>query len=126
MDFGSQYTQLIARRIREQNIYCEIHPYTLTLSDIKAIAPKGVILSGGPASVYEADAPKVDAKLFTLRIPVLGICYGMQLMAALLVGGKVHPATEREYGHAPLQVLSRTDPLFAGLPLEFLRLDEPR
>ena len=119
LDFGSQYTQLIARRIREQNVYCEIHPYTLTLSEIKAIAPKGIILSGGPASVYETDAPKVDAKLFALGIPVLGICYGMQLMAALLVGGKVHPATEREYGHAPLQVLSETDPLFAGLSSNF-------
>ena len=119
LDFGSQYTQLIARRIREQNIYCEIHPYTLTLSEVKAIAPKGIILSGGPASVYEADAPKVDAKLFEFGIPVLGICYGMQLMAALLVGGKVHPATEREYGHAPLQVLSGTDPLFAGLSSNF-------
>ena len=119
LDFGSQYTQLIARRIREQNIYCEIHPYTLTLSEIKTRAPKGIILSGGPASVYEADAPKVDAKLFELGIPVLGICYGMQLMAALLLGGKVHPATEREYGHAPLQVLGGTDPLFAGLSSNF-------
>ncbi len=116
LDFGSQYTQLIARRIREQNVYCEIHPYTLPLPQIEAIAPKGIILSGGPASVYDAGAPTIDAKLFELRIPILGICYGMQLMAALLAGGKVHPATEREYGHAPLQVLSEADPLFAGLP----------
>lgn len=119
LDFGSQYTQLIARRIREQNVYCEIHPYTLTLPQIRAIAPKGIILSGGPASVYEAGAPRSDPKLFELGVPVLGICYGMQLMAALLTGGKVHPAVEREYGHAPLQVLSGTDPLFAGLASNF-------
>ena len=119
LDFGSQYTQLIARRIREQNVYCEIYPHTLPLSQIEAIAPKGIILSGGPASVYETDAPKIDAKLFELEIPILGICYGMQLMAALLVGGKVHPATQREYGHAPLQVLDAADPLFAGLSSRF-------
>ena len=115
LDFGSQYTQLIARRVREQNVYCEIHPYTLPLPQIEAIAPKGIILSGGPASVYEVGAPTIDAKLFELEIPILGICYGMQLMAALLAGGKVHPATEREYGHAPLRVLSEADPIFAGL-----------
>lgn len=119
LDFGSQYTQLIARRIREQNVYCEIYPHTLSLSQIKAIAPKGIILSGGPASVYETDAPTIDPKLFELETPVLGICYGMQLMAALLAGGKVHPATQREYGHAPLQVLDATDPLFAGLSSRF-------
>ena len=116
LDFGSQYTQLIARRVREQHVYCEIHPCTLPLSQIKTIAPKGIILSGGPASVYEEDAPTIDAELFELGIPVLGICYGMQLMAARLPGGTVHPATEREYGHAPLQVLSEVDPLFTGLP----------
>ena len=119
LDFGSQYTQLIARRIREQNVYCEIHPYTLTLPRIRAIAPKGIILSGGPASVYEAGAPTVDPKLFGLGVPVLGICYGMQLMAVLLTGGKVHPAVDREYGHARLQVLDGTDPLFAGLASNF-------
>ena len=119
LDFGSQYTQLIARRIREQHIYCEIYPHTLAISRIEAISPKGVILSGGPASVYETDAPKIDAKLFELGIPVLGICYGMQLMAALLAGGKVHPAVQREYGHAPLQVLDATDPLFDGIPSRF-------
>ena len=119
LDFGSQYTQLIARRIREQNVYCEIYPHTLPLSQIEALAPKGIILSGGPASVYETDAPKIDAKLFELETPILGICYGMQLMAALLAGGKVHPATQREYGHAPLQVLHTSDPLFAGLSSRF-------
>ena len=119
LDFGSQYTQLIARRIREQNVYCEIYPHTLSLSQIEAIAPKGIILSGGPASVYETDAPTIDPKFFDLETPILGICYGMQLMAALLAGGKVHPATQREYGHAPLQVLNANDPLFAGLPSQF-------
>ena len=119
LDFGSQYTQLIARRIREQNVYCEIHPYTVPLAQIEVIAPKGIVLSGGPASVYEADSPKIDTKLFELGIPILGICYGMQLMAALLTGGKVQPATEREYGHAPLRVLDASEPLFDGLSSQF-------
>ena len=132
LDFGSQYTQLIARRIREQHVYCDIHPYTLPLSRIKDIAPKGVILSGGPASVYAPDAPKADPGLFTLGTPVLGICYGMQLMARLLEGGRVHPATEREYGHAQLFLGDRdtardrpslyenaAEPLFAGVPSTF-------
>lgn len=117
LDFGSQYTQLIARRIREAHVYCDIHPYTLSLAGIKAIAPKGIILSGGPASVYAADAPKVEPGLFTLGIPVLGLCYGMQLMAHLMDGGRVHPATEREYGHAQLHLTP--DALFAGLPSTF-------
>ena len=119
LDFGSQYTQLIARRIREQNVYCEIQPYTLSLTQIEAIAPNGIILSGGPASVYEVESPKIDPDLFGLGVPILGICYGMQLMAALLTGGKVQPATEREYGHAPLQILNASDPLFDGLSSQF-------
>lgn len=118
LDFGSQYTQLIARRIREQQVYCEIQPYTLPLADIEKMAPKGIILSGGPASVYEADSPKIDAALFKLGIPVLGICYGMQLIAFLLKGGKVHPASEREYGNAQLKVNATSDPLFDGLSSE--------
>ncbi len=118
LDFGSQYTQLIARRVREQRVYCEIHPYTLPLAGIEKMAPKGIILSGGPASVYETDAPKVDAALFELGIPVLGICYGMQLIAFLLEEGKVHPAAEREYGYAQLQVTRTADPLFDGLSSE--------
>ena len=88
LDFGSQYTQLIARRIREQNVYCEIYPHTLSLSQIEAIAPKGIILSGGPASVYETDAPTIDLKLFELETPILGICYGMQLMAGTVSRGE--------------------------------------
>lgn len=122
LDFGSQYTQLIARRIREQHVYCDIHRYTLPLARIKDIAPKGIILSGGPASVYAADAPKVDPGLFTLGIPVLGLCYGMQLMAHLMEGGRVHPATEREYGHAQLHLTApapTVDTLFTGLPSTF-------
>ncbi len=118
LDFGSQYTQLIARRVREQQVYCEIQPYTLPLTDIEKMAPKGVILSGGPASVYETDAPKIDAAFFKLGIPVLGICYGMQLIAFLLEGGKVHPASEREYGNAQLQVNATSEPLFDGLSSE--------
>ena len=118
LDFGSQYTQLIARRVREQQVYCEIQPYTLPLADIEKMAPKGIILSGGPASVYETDSPKIDAALFKLGIPVLGICYGMQLIAFLLKSGKVHPATEREYGNAQLKVNATSEPLFDGLSSE--------
>ena len=118
LDFGSQYTQLIARRIREHHVYCEIQPFTLPLDEIKRMSPKGIILSGGPASVYEEDAPKINAELFTLGIPILGICYGMQLIANLLEGGKVDPATEREYGHAQLQITTPSEPLFKGLSAE--------
>lgn len=118
LDFGSQYTQLIARRVREQQVYCEIQPYTLPLAEIEKIAPKGIILSGGPASVYETDAPRIDSAFFKLGIPVLGICYGMQLIAFLSKGGKVYPASEREYGNAQLQVNDASEPLFDGLSSE--------
>ena len=103
LDFGAQYTQLIARRVREQRVYCEIHPCTITLDQIRAMAPRAVILSGGPASVYADGAPSVDKGVFELGVPVLGICYGLQLIAHLL-GGKVEPATAREYGHARVVV----------------------
>jgi len=103
LDFGSQYTQLIARRVREQHVYCEIHPCTTTIERIRAMAPSAVILSGGPASVFEEGAPSVDQAVFELGVPVLGICYGMQLTAHLL-GGKVEPAGEREYGPAQIEV----------------------
>ncbi|MBI3621872.1 MAG: glutamine-hydrolyzing GMP synthase [Nitrospirae bacterium] len=103
LDFGSQYTQLIARRIREQQVYSEILPCTTPLDVIIRHAPRAIILSGGPASVYAPKAPLVDSKLFTLGIPVLGICYGMQLMAHLM-GGKVAKATQREYGQAEFEV----------------------
>jgi GMP synthase (glutamine-hydrolysing) len=103
LDYGSQYTQLIARRIRESSVYCEIHPGTIPVEKIRAIAPNAIILSGGPQSVYGADSPKSDPKLFELGLPVLGICYGEQLMAHQL-GGKVEPSNEREYGPAELEI----------------------
>jgi GMP synthase (glutamine-hydrolysing) len=103
LDYGSQYTQLIARRIRESSVYCEIHPGTIPVEKIRAIAPNAIILSGGPQSVYGADSPKSDPALFDLGLPVLGICYGEQLMAQQL-GGKVEPSDEREYGPAELEI----------------------
>ena len=97
LDFGGQYNQLIARRVRECNTYCEVHPYTLPLSEIKAKAPKGIIFTGGPNSVYGADSPQADPELYKLGIPILGICYGAQLLAHQL-GGKVETAPVSEYG----------------------------
>ncbi|MBI5235793.1 MAG: glutamine-hydrolyzing GMP synthase [Deltaproteobacteria bacterium] len=113
LDFGSQYTQLIARRVREQKVYCEIHPYKVGLKFIKGFAPQGIILSGGPSSVYDKAAPKIPKEVFDLNIPVLGICYGMQLMAHLL-GGRVQRSKEREYGGAGLEI-RKTSTLFSGL-----------
>ncbi len=108
LDFGSQYTQLIARRVRECNVYCEIHPYSYGLENIKKFGPKGIILSGGPKSVYEKDAPIIEKKVFDLCVPVLGICYGIQLITKLF-GGVVAKAREREYGLANLEILERED-----------------
>src|SRR5262245_39759693 len=102
LDFGGQYTQLIGRRIREANVYTEIVPFNTPLEKIKAANPKGLILSGGPASVYEADAPISDPGIFNLDVPVLGICYGMQLIGKVL-GGRVEPSTQREYGSRELE-----------------------
>jgi len=113
LDFGSQYTQLIARRVREQKVYCEIHPYNIGLDKIKGFGGKGIILSGGPSSVYDKDAPVVDKGLFALGLPVLGICYGMQLMTRLL-GGVVAKAHRREYGRADVTLDDNSD-LFKGL-----------
>ena len=113
LDFGSQTTQLIARRIREQQVYSEIHPYTLPLDELRAMQPSGIILSGGPASVYDADAPFSDPGLFELGVPVLGICYGAQLMMHQL-GGMVERAEKREFGKAALFV-KKAEGLFAGL-----------
>jgi GMP synthase (glutamine-hydrolysing) len=104
LDFGSQYTQLIARRIREQHVFCEIQPPTHSLEEIRKARPRAIILSGGPASVFAEAAPSVDPGVFDLGVPVLGICYGMQLISHLL-GGQVVRASEREYGPARLEVL---------------------
>ena len=104
LDFGSQYTQLIARRIRELHVYCEIHPCTMPLAQLRAFAPKGIVLSGGPASVEAPGAPMVDKEIFALGIPVLGVCYGLQLMAKLL-GGQVSPGAHAEYGREQIEVL---------------------
>ena len=103
LDFGSQYTQNIARKVRESQVYCEIHPCTLSFDKIKAFNAKGIILSGGPASVLEEDALLCDRELFGLKIPILGICYGMQLITHIL-GGKVDPSTHREFGRAELML----------------------
>ena len=97
LDFGSQFTQLIARRIRENKVYSEIHPFNVSMDFIKNFNAKGIILSGGPSSVYEKDAPKINKELFEIGIPILGICYGMQLIVHSL-GGKVERAKKREYG----------------------------
>jgi GMP synthase (glutamine-hydrolysing) len=114
LDFGSQYAQLIARRVREQHVYCEIVRHDVTADRIRALNPKGIILSGGPSSVYEQGAPRCDPAVFSLGIPVLGICYGMQLACDAL-GGQVGRAQAREYGRADCEVLDG-DALFAGVP----------
>jgi GMP synthase (glutamine-hydrolysing) len=116
LDFGSQFAQLIARRVRELNVYSELLPHDTPWSEIERRNPKAIILSGGPSSVYDADAPRADAGLWSGRIPVLGICYGLQLMAHEL-GGEVVPSGRREYGPASVQV-TQADGLFAGLERE--------
>ena len=113
LDFGSQYTQLIARRVRELGVYSEIHPFHYSIDQIVQLHPVGIILSGGPMSVYEKDAPKPDPRIFDLGIPILGICYGLQLFADRF-GGKVNSAARREYGKAALQIDTHDD-LFSGL-----------
>jgi GMP synthase (glutamine-hydrolysing) len=114
LDFGSQYAQLIARRVREAGVYSELVRPDLSIAELRKLNPRGIILSGGPSSVYEANAPRCDPQLFELGVPVLGICYGMQLGAQLL-GGAVKPAKAREYGRAKLSVIA-DDPLVRGLP----------
>src|SRR5690349_21600748 len=103
LDFGSQYTQIIARRIREIGVYCEIHPYSMSETDILNFAPAGIILSGGPESVTGSFTPRVPDVLFMMDRPILGICYGMQTMA-LQLGGKVDPGEKREFGYAQVAV----------------------
>ncbi|MGE5577702.1 MAG: glutamine-hydrolyzing GMP synthase [Syntrophothermus sp.] len=113
LDFGAQYSQLIARRVRECHVYSEIVPFDVSLEELRAMRPRGIILSGGPSSVYGQGAPVSDAGIFDLGVPVLGICYGMQLMAHQL-GGEVYPAQKREYGRTDLSVSDYGD-LFTGL-----------
>jgi GMP synthase (glutamine-hydrolysing) len=113
LDFGSQYTQLIARRVRECRIHSEIHPYDISLDRVKSLSPKGIILSGGPASVYQKNAPLCDPAILRMGIPILGICYGMQLIGQSL-GGEVTHSEKREYGKAKL-TLDREGKLFRGL-----------
>ena len=115
LDFGGQYKQLIARRVRECQVYSEILPYTTPLETLRAMAPRGIILTGGPSSVYDPASPTCDPKLFSLDVPVLGICYGSQLMAHLL-GGRVQPAGVSEYGRTELIVDDVDSPLFADVP----------
>jgi GMP synthase (glutamine-hydrolysing) len=114
LDFGSQYTQLIARRVREANVYCELHPYHCSVEKIKAAHPTGIILSGSPASVTDKKAPKPDPRIFNLGVPILGICYGLQVMVTRF-GGKVEKARRREYGPADIHVV-HPDLLFHELP----------
>lgn len=118
LDFGSQYTQLIARRVREAGVYCEILPYNVNLDEILKKNPKGLILSGSPASVYDENAPKPNSDLWErLTCPLLGICYGLQVVASWM-GGEVSAAQSREYGYARLKIIDKSSPLFASLPEE--------
>ncbi len=118
IDFGSQYTHLIARRIRELKVYSEIVPASAAWEQVRHLNPKGVVLSGGPASVYDAGAPEIPAWVFQRRLPVLGICYGMQALVHQL-GGRVSPGAKREYGHATLNLNTAGCTLFTGLPTAF-------
>ena len=108
LDFGSQYTQLIARRIREANVYSKIFPYNISFEELEEFKPKGIILSGGPMSVYDEDVPSLDERIFELDVPILGICYGMQLLAKFF-GGKIEPAKSREYGKANINILGYSE-----------------
>src|ERR1039457_4750939 len=115
LDFGSQYTQLIARRIREQNVFSVVLPCTAPLGEIEAYKPIGLILSGGPSSVYDIDAPDADPRVLAMGIPTLGVCYGLHFIVHHM-GGKVRSAPKREYGHAEVQIEDGASQLFAGLP----------
>ena len=115
LDFGAQYSQLIARRIRENKVFSVVLPFNASLDEIRSYSPVGIVLSGGPSSVYDANAPHADKRVFDLRLPVLGICYGLQFMVYAL-GGKVTPATKREYGHAKVELQVGDSLLFQGLP----------
>ncbi len=117
LDFGSQYTQLIARRVRERSVYCEIHPFNVPVEKIRAMAPKGIIMSGGPASLTQDDSPRVGGELLELGVPILGVCYGLQMIGELC-GGSVVKARNREYGPATINVSDDSD-LFAGMEKSF-------
>ncbi len=108
IDFGSQYTQLITRRVREVNVYSEIHPHTISIKEIQSLKPKGIIFSGGPMSVYDDSAPSIDPQIFNLKIPILGLCYGLQLICKIF-GGVVEPALNREYGKSVLRITDNSD-----------------
>ncbi|MFH2132147.1 MAG: glutamine-hydrolyzing GMP synthase, partial [bacterium] len=114
LDFGSQYTQLIARRIREHSVYCEIQPCSVDLEAIQSLKPEGIILSGGPSSVLGEFSPTVDKAIFSWGIPILGICYGQQLIASLL-GGKVQNSDHSEYGRTEIKI-EADSPFFADVP----------
>jgi len=117
LDFGAQYSQLIARRIREQKVFSVVLPFNAKLDEIRSYNPVGIVLSGGPSSVYDKGAPHADKKVFALGVPVLGICYGLQFMVYAL-GGKVTPAAKREYGHAHAELRVADSPLFHNLPAQ--------
>ena len=114
LDFGSQYTQLIARRVRELGVYSEIKPFNTSIDEIKALSPNAIILSGGPSSVWDEDSPNIDSEILNLGLPVLGICYGMQIIVQTL-GGKVEKSDKREYGPATINT-NKTDELFSEIP----------
>src|ERR1700712_3328205 len=113
--FGSQYVQLIARRVRERHAFARIVRHDVTLDRVRELNPLALILSGGPSSVYEAGAPRCDPRLFDLGVPILGICYGMQL-ACEAMGGLVRPSPSREYGRAECKVVAAEEPLFRDVP----------
>lgn len=108
IDFGSQYTQLIARRTREVKVYSEIHSHTISFENVQKLQPKGIILSGGPMSVYDDSAPSIDPQIFNLKVPILGVCYGLQFICKYF-GGKVEPASDREYGKSILRITDNSD-----------------
>ena len=123
LDFGAQYTQLIARRIREQNVFSVVLPCTASLKEVRSYNPVGIVLSGAPWSVYDKDAPPADVHVFDMGVPVLGICYGLQFMVHTL-GGKVRPADKREYGRAEVDIVSDSL-LFQGLAKNCLLYTSP-
>src|SRR5690606_7775960 len=113
IDFGSQFTQLITRRIREANVYSEIHPHTISIQKVKELNPKGIVLSGGPMSVYDEGAPDIDKSILETGVPILGICYGLQVLSSKF-GGKVDPAKDREYGKSEFKIIADS-PLFKNV-----------